>query len=168
MHLLKYCQILSPLLLLILNFNAEAYIYFLNVILIAFHLCSLSRSFRYLLPRWLKWQRICLWCGRPRFNPCVRKISWMRLWQPNPVFLPGESQGQRSLEGYSPWGCKELDTIERLTLSSFAFIVIPHVPLQLCWRDNEHSSISCLNYWWKCWIIGFRTYSPQHDVTAWT
>ena len=28
------------------------------------------------------------------------------------VFLPGESQGQRSLTGYSPWGWKELDTTE--------------------------------------------------------
>ena len=32
-----------------------------------------------------------------------------RAWQPTPVFLPGESHGQRSLVGYSPWGCKELD-----------------------------------------------------------
>ena len=32
-----------------------------------------------------------------------------------PVFLPGESHGQRSLVGYSPWCCKELDTHERLT-----------------------------------------------------
>ena len=32
-----------------------------------------------------------------------------------PVFLPGESQGQRSLVGYSPWGCKESDMTERLT-----------------------------------------------------
>ena len=38
-------------------------------------------------------------------------------WQPTPVFLPGESHGQRSLLGYSPWGCIESDTIERLTLS---------------------------------------------------
>ena len=37
--------------------------------------------------------------------------------QPTPVFLPGESHGQRSLTAYSPWGCKELDTTERLTLS---------------------------------------------------
>ena len=29
-----------------------------------------------------------------------------------PVFLPGESHGQRSLAGYSPWGCKELHTME--------------------------------------------------------
>ena len=34
----------------------------------------------------------------------------------NPLqFLPGEAQGQRSLVGYSPWGCKELDTIEEVT-----------------------------------------------------
>jgi len=30
-----------------------------------------------------------------------------RKWQPIPVFLPGKSHGQRSLVGYSPWGCKE-------------------------------------------------------------
>ena len=31
------------------------------------------------------------------------------LWQPTPVFLPGNSHGRKSLVGYSPWGCKELD-----------------------------------------------------------
>ena len=36
-----------------------------------------------------------------------------RAWQPAPVFLPGESHGQRSLVGYSPWGHKELDSTER-------------------------------------------------------
>ena len=39
---------------------------------------------------------------------------WRREWQPTPVFLPRKSQGQRSLVGYSPWGCKELDIAERL------------------------------------------------------
>ena len=39
-------------------------------------------------------------------------ILWRREWQPNPVFLPVESQGQRSLVGYSPWDCKELDMTE--------------------------------------------------------
>ena len=34
-----------------------------------------------------------------------------------PIFLPGESHGQKSLAGYNPWGCEELDTIEQLTLS---------------------------------------------------
>ena len=35
----------------------------------------------------------------------------------HPVFLPGESHGQRNLVGYSPWGDKESGTTERLTLS---------------------------------------------------
>ena len=39
-------------------------------------------------------------------------IPWKRKWQPTPVFLPGEFYGQRSLTGYSPWGCKESDTTE--------------------------------------------------------
>jgi len=38
------------------------------------------------------------------FIPRVRKIPWRRAWQPTIVFLPGESHGQRSLVGYSPWG----------------------------------------------------------------
>ena len=44
---------------------------------------------------------------RHRFDPWVGKIPWRRAWQPTPVSLPGESHGQRSLEGYSPQGCKE-------------------------------------------------------------
>ena len=41
---------------------------------------------------------------------------WRREWPPTAVFLPGESQGQRSLVGYSPWGHKESDMTEWLTL----------------------------------------------------
>ena len=51
------------------------------------------------------------------FNPQVGKIPWRRIWQPTPVFLPEEAHGQRSLAGYNPWGCKELDTTEQITLS---------------------------------------------------
>ena len=36
------------------------------------------------------------------------KIPWRREWLPTAVFLLGEFHGQRSLVGYSPWGCKEL------------------------------------------------------------
>ena len=46
----------------------------------------------------------------------VRKIPWRREWQPTPVFLPGKSQGLRSLAGYSSWGRKELDATEQLIL----------------------------------------------------
>ena len=44
------------------------------------------------------------------FNPWVGKIPWRRAWQPIAVFLPGEGHGQRSLTGYTPWSCKELET----------------------------------------------------------
>ena len=53
---------------------------------------------------------------RPGLHPWVDKIPWRREWLPTPVFLPEEPQGQRSLMGYSPWGPKELDTTEWLTL----------------------------------------------------
>ena len=39
----------------------------------------------------------------------LSQVRWRRKWQPTPVFLLGESQGQRSLTGYSPWGHKESD-----------------------------------------------------------
>ena len=67
------------------------------------------------LPWWLQQERICLQCGRPGFDPWVGKIPWRRAWQPTPVFLPGESHGQRSLVGCSPWGCKESDTTQPLS-----------------------------------------------------
>ena len=44
--------------------------------------------------------------GNAGFDPWVGKIPWRRAWQPTPVFLPEESHGQRSLAGYSPWGCR--------------------------------------------------------------
>ena len=43
---------------------------------------------------------------RHRFSPWAGKTPWRRKWQPTPVFLPGDSHGQRSLAGYSPWGRK--------------------------------------------------------------
>ena len=39
------------------------------------------------------------------FGTWVRKISWRRAWQPTPVFLPGESHGQRSLAGTTQQHC---------------------------------------------------------------
>ena len=43
---------------------------------------------------------------RHGFNLWVRRILWRRAWKPTPVFLPGESHGQRSLVGYGPWGLR--------------------------------------------------------------
>ena len=58
------------------------------------------------LPWWLSGKESTCQCWRLRFSPWIRKIPWRRKWKPTPVFLPGKSHGQRSLAGYSPWGCK--------------------------------------------------------------
>ena len=53
------------------------------------------------------------------FDPWVRKIPWRRKWQPIPIFLLGESHGQRSLAGYSPWGLKESNRTEQLSVLQY-------------------------------------------------
>ena len=70
----------------------------------------------FLLSWWLRWWRICLQCRRPGFNPWVGEIPWRKEWLPTPVFLPGGFHRQRSLGDYSPWGRKESDMNEKLTL----------------------------------------------------
>ena len=60
------------------------------------------------LPWWLRRSRICLRCGRPRFNPWVGTIPWRRKWQPTPRLLPAESHGH-SVHG----GHKGSDTTEQ-------------------------------------------------------
>ena len=70
-------------------------------------------------------------CRRHRshgFDHWVRKIPWRRKWQPTPVFLPRESHGQRSLVGYSPWGCKESDMTEA-TLHTCRKLRCAQIPL---------------------------------------
>ena len=46
----------------------------------------------------------------------IRSLDWEdtlnKKWEPIPVFLLGKFHGQRSLVGYSPWGCKESDMTE--------------------------------------------------------
>ena len=49
---------------------------------------------------------------RHGFSLWVGKILWRRIWQPTPVFLLGQSNGQRRLVGYSPWHHEQSDTIE--------------------------------------------------------
>ena len=63
------------------------------------------------LPWWLSGKESACQCRRHKrcgFNPWARKIPWRRKWQPTPVFLPEKSHGQRSLVGYSPWGCERV------------------------------------------------------------
>ena len=76
------------------------------------------------LPRWHSGKESTCLCRRLQrlgFDPWIGKIPWRRKshwrgkWQPTPIFLPGQFHGQRSLEGYNPKGCKELDMTERLS-----------------------------------------------------
>ena len=62
---------------------------------------QVAQTVKNLLVMWETWVRS--W---------VRKIPWGTVWQPTPVFLPGELHGQRRLLGSSPWGHKESDTTE--------------------------------------------------------
>ena len=89
------------------------------------------------LPWWLSGEE-CLQCRRYTklgFDPWVRKIPWRWKWQPTPVFLPGESHEQRSLAGYSPWGCKELDITE---MTEHAHIMIYNLCALLILHTQIH------------------------------
>ena len=66
----------------------------------------LFTSLRQGLPLWLSGKESICQCRKRGFDPWVGKIRWRKKWQPTPAFLPGESHGQRSLAGYSPWRCK--------------------------------------------------------------
>ena len=75
------------------------------------------------------------------FSPWVRKIPWRREWQPTPIFLPGNSHGQRCPEGYSPWGRKrvrhELATEQQQWYFHSGFC--SQAPPQLCYQvPNPH------------------------------
>ena len=52
---------------------------------------------------------------RHGFDPWVGKVPWRRAWQPTPVFWTGESHGQRSLAGYSPWVTKSQMWLKQLS-----------------------------------------------------
>ena len=59
-----------------------------------------------------------LW-GQTLQAPCLSvsgSIPWRSKWQPTPALLPGKSHGWRSLVGYSPWGPKESDMTEQLSM----------------------------------------------------
>ena len=78
---------------------------------------SLSRSRWPSLPRLYltdPWNRVAQSVKSPPARQ--EKLSWKGKWQPTPVFLPGKSNGQRSLASCSLWGRKELGTTVRLGL----------------------------------------------------
>ena len=82
--------------------------------------------------------------GRPGFDSWVEvgKIPWRRKWQLTLVFSPGKSHGQKSLAGYSPRGCNELDTTEQLL---FHFFKIYTNMESLCCTPETHVML-CVSY----------------------
>ena len=67
------------------------------------------------------------------FNLWVGKNPWRSVWQPTPVFLPGELHGQRNLAGYSSWSCRE-----STQLSTHAPLPHPEFPHILLHGDLPH------------------------------
>ena len=67
--------------------------------------------------------------GDVGLNLGLGRFPWRRKWQPPPVFLTRKFHGQRSLEGYSPCGRKELDTTQQLSTHEKI-----HAKLQFCAR----------------------------------
>ena len=117
--------------------------------------CNLHSSHG--LPRWFSGKETACQCRRHKrhgFDPWVRKIPWRRKWQPTPVFLPGKPHGQRSLAGYSPWGCKNLDMTERLST-----------------RHSLHTNLKIWMHVWsipglKVWVLGHFTAVHQSSLCS--
>ena len=114
---------------------------------------------------------------RPGFDPWVGKIPWRRAWQPTPVSLPGEFHAQRSLVGYSPWGRKELNMTEWLTLSIstqlnslFTIVRLLTRPRMFDRKEGNHPHFYCLcvNTNLKKYLYNSKkTKGPLHQMKAW-
>ena len=91
------------------------------------------------LSRWCCGKESACQCRKHRrhgFNPWVGKIPCSRRWQPTPIFLPGESHGQRSLVDFSPWAHKELDMTEQGCMMHNTFT-----------SDTKSFEWFCKNFW---------------------
>ena len=69
--------------------------------------------------------------------PGLGRFPWRRAWQPTPVFLPGESHGQRSLVGYSSWAHRVRHNCSNLAYS----------------HTHTHTLLSCI----RCWTQDMET-----------
>ena len=100
-----------------LNFHLTRFFFFFGFVL------TLKLCFRYDSSLVAQMEK-CLPAMRETWvQSLVGKIPWRRKWQPTPIFLPGESHGQRSLGGYSPRGHKESDMAQWLHFLSFSYVV---------------------------------------------
>ena len=90
--------------------------------LLKFNICLFCAG----LPWWLSGKESYCNAGYTNLTPGLGRSSGERM-QTTPVYLPGKSHGQRSLVGYSPWGCKESDMAEWLSMRVGTWL-IEYVP----------------------------------------
>ena len=118
----------------------------------------------YSFPGDLAVKTICLQGRRGRrcgFDPWVGKIPCRRAWRPTPLFLPRESHGQRSLKGYSPWGCKELDMTEHTHTHTHTHTVCTYIYIYTFllsthqWTLELFPSIVIILFSAHCFPLGF-------------
>ena len=111
------------------------------------------------LPWWLSSKESACQCRRHRFDPWDGKISWRKEWQTTPVFLPENSRRQRSLAGYTPWGCKELDTTERLSINTETLSSFHQIRTQEICSTEEGSLWAMLIPWsWTSSLLNCKKY----------
>ena len=92
--------------------------------------------------------------------PGLGSFPWRREWKPTPIFLPGESHGQRSLADRSPRGCKESYTTEWLTLSLLTIWILNFL---LCFYLIHSLFLIPVSIWCSTppitWVLNFFLYS---------
>ena len=117
---------------------------------------------RRMLPWWPRQWIIRLQRRRPEFDPWVRKIPWRREWQPTPtpVLLLGEFHGQRSVVGYSPWGCKKLDMNKHISIYSLDTIMSS---LWIFWTQESQGQKLLLTLWGN----SAESFSPKRLWSSW-
>ena len=139
------------------------------------------------LPWWLTGKESTCQCRRHGFHPWSRKDPWRRKWQPTLVFLPeephrqmflsGEPHGQRSPEGYSPWGQKknqtQLSGWTTITTRNSSQIIYLHlvsvydmhnVSTQHCFRYYRWNSSLTINHTLPLWLLIFLKEDPMVDA----
>ena len=97
--------------------------------LLGFYLLQIFGTCTYVsgLPWWLRWQRICLQCRRPKFNPWSGRSPREGNGYPLQYCCLENSMGRGTWQG--PWGRKESDTTEQLTGPRLHMSAYTHIPL---------------------------------------
>ena len=100
----------------------------------ALSLLSYPSSSFFLVSNWAimfvyyKTWSVITWSVYYNFSRCILGfilyLCWSKKWHLTPVFLPGESHGQRNLAGYSPWGHQEMDMTEHLSKHAYFTSVV--------------------------------------------